>query len=332
MFENGAIRIGEFFRITVRVHVLFFLLIAYWLITAGDWRLELAFCVMLFGSVLLHEFGHCFGARSVGGDADNILMWPLGGLAYAHAPMRPWPQFVTVAAGPLVNVLLMVISAAILFVATGAWVVSLNPFAGPAGLTAEWQFYVWQLFWLNQLLLYFNLLPVFPLDGGQLLRTLMWPALGLQRATIVASMLGVGGAIVLGGMGLMWERYMLLAIALFGGMTSLQHYQAARAGMLVEDSLPPNRPPRRRREGEGVLSGVVRRRKKTEAGEVNPNPGGWQDRVEEELALEREIDRILQKVHEEGIHSLSYVERQKLENATRRRRDQERDFERENRL
>ena len=97
-FLGGSIRLGRFFDITIRVHVLFFLLIGYWLLTGRDWRVELAFCAMLFGTVLVHEFGHCFGARSVGGYAHDILMWPLGGLAYAHAPMRPWPQvyFITV--------------------------------------------------------------------------------------------------------------------------------------------------------------------------------------------------------------------------------------------
>src|SRR5688500_9448362 len=59
---------------------------------------------MLFAVILLHEFGHCFAARSVGGNADEILMTPLGGLAMAMAPRRPWAQFITVAGGPAVNV------------------------------------------------------------------------------------------------------------------------------------------------------------------------------------------------------------------------------------
>ena len=104
-FLNGSFRVGRLFGITIRVHILFVIWIAWRLIASGDgWQFHAAFLGMLFGIVLLHEFGHCFGARSVGGFAENILMWPLGGLAYAHAPMTPWAQFVTVASGPLVNV------------------------------------------------------------------------------------------------------------------------------------------------------------------------------------------------------------------------------------
>ena len=103
-FLNASFKVGRLFDINVRVHILFVIWIAFRLISGGgNWTEHAMFLGMLFGIVLLHEFGHCFGARSVGGDAENILMWPLGGLAYAHAPMTPWAQFVTVASGPAVN-------------------------------------------------------------------------------------------------------------------------------------------------------------------------------------------------------------------------------------
>jgi hypothetical protein len=65
--------------------------------------------------------------------------------------------------------------------------------------------------------------------------------------------------------------------------------------------------------------------------EVNPNPGGWEAKRQEEERRETEVDRILKKVHEQGIHSLSYVERQTLERASRERQSREREFERQNR-
>lgn len=104
-FLNGSFPLFRFAGISVRIHILFILFIGMRLLDGrGNFESELIFLTMLFGVVLLHEFGHCFGARAVGGDAENILLWPLGGLAYANAPMTPWAQFVTVACGPLVNV------------------------------------------------------------------------------------------------------------------------------------------------------------------------------------------------------------------------------------
>jgi Zn-dependent protease len=61
----------------------------------------------LFGIVLLHEFGHSLACRSVGGQADTIVLWPLGGIAFVAPPPRPGAVLWSIAAGPLVNVLLV---------------------------------------------------------------------------------------------------------------------------------------------------------------------------------------------------------------------------------
>src|SRR3984885_182136 len=61
----------------------------------------------LFAIVLLHEFGHALACRSVGGTADNIMLWPLGGVAYVNPPQRPGATLWSIAAGPLVNVALL---------------------------------------------------------------------------------------------------------------------------------------------------------------------------------------------------------------------------------
>ena len=65
------------------------------------------FIGLSFFCILLHEFGHCFAARAVGGSADDILMWPLGGLAYCSVPRRWGARFFVSAAGPLVTLLLV---------------------------------------------------------------------------------------------------------------------------------------------------------------------------------------------------------------------------------
>ncbi len=346
-FLGGSFPIGRLFGITVRVHFLFVLWIGYNLITAGqDMKHEALFLAMLFGIVLVHEFGHCLGARTVGGDARDILMWPLGGLAYARAPMRPWPQFVTVASGPLVNVVFCLLSAAVLFaVSEGRVLPGINPLQpdfvilspGPIVLP-PWISFVFMFYHVNLFLLAFNLLPIYPLDGGQLFHAIIWPFLGLQQATIVACTVGLAGAIGFGLWGLSGGGGgITIFIAIFGGMTCWQRLQMARQGMLIEDSrfdgyTGPSHDPRPWWQRIFRTSGGRRRAPRDSYGPINPNPGGWEARQERLREEETELDRILRKVSEHGVQSLSYVERQTLERITRERRDRERQYERDNRV
>lgn len=337
---NSSFRIGRLFNINIRVHFLFVVYIAWELLRSGKhMAANGAFLAMLFGIVLVHEFGHCLGARTVRGDARDILMWPLGGLAMARAPMRPWPQFVTVACGPLVNVVFCLISGTILVAYTGLWeLVLLNPFGGLYILGAgSWIEYLWIFYQVNWMLLCFNLLPIFPMDGGQLLRTFIWPFLGLQQATIVAAGLGLVGA---GGF-VLWALAggggsMLLFMAIFGAFTCWQQLQAARYGALQEDSpyeayYGPSHDPRPWwKRILGIRGG--RARPAAPRPTANPNPGGWERVQEAREREEAELDRILRKVSEHGMQSLTYVERQTLERITRERQEREREYSRQTRL
>jgi Zn-dependent protease len=340
---NQGFKVGRLFDITIRVHFIFVLWIAFELVRAGaGWQERLWFLGMLFGIVLLHELGHCFGARSVGGDARNILMWPLGGLAYAHAPMRPWEQFVTIAAGPAVNMVFCVLSALAILLMSGC---SILPGINPLGygvfnlgtplyepVLSPAFFYVFIFYRVNLFLLAFNLLPIFPFDGGQIFRVILWTQMGLQRATVLACQVGIGGAIVLGFIGIQTGG-ILLFIAIFGAFSCWQMLQAAKYGMLIEDTAfqPQYYGPRGDpRPWYQKLFRIKPRRRKTVS--ENPNPGAWQARQREEENEEAELDRLLQKVSEQGIGSLSYVERQKLERITRERQKREREFERNSTL
>src|ERR1700722_11507189 len=112
---NGSVPLFTAFGIRVRAHSSLVILAPLIIIfgignfgsSMGD-RLE--FIGALFLIVLLHEFGHCFTARWVGGHAEDILMSPIGGLAFAHPPRRPLPTFLTVAGGPAVNVALCILA------------------------------------------------------------------------------------------------------------------------------------------------------------------------------------------------------------------------------
>ncbi len=139
----------------------------------------------LFLIVLLHEFGHALACRQVGGTANKIMLWPLGGVAYVDPPPRPGAVLWSLAAGPLVNVaLLLPLGGA--FAAAGA--LGWSHTAPDAYALLYW------IGWINLRLLLFNLLPVYPLDGGQILRSLLWFFLGRGRSLMAATVIGFIGA------------------------------------------------------------------------------------------------------------------------------------------
>jgi Zn-dependent protease len=147
--------------------------------------------VALFAIVLLHEFGHSLACRQVGGKADRIILWPLGGVAFVAPPPRPGATLWSLAAGPLVNVVLAPCLIALL--AGGSFL------EFPA-MNADAYAFVRAICYINLGLLIFNLLPIYPLDGGQILRCLLWFLFGRARSLMIAAVigfLGVAGLIVL---------------------------------------------------------------------------------------------------------------------------------------
>src|SRR5438132_4525387 len=105
-----SLPLGRLFGIMIRVHVLFPVVALALILRLGFkttfWTEACELMALLFAAVLLHELGHCFGARLVDGDAHEILIWPLGGLAAVDVPHTPRANFLTAAAGPLVNLVL----------------------------------------------------------------------------------------------------------------------------------------------------------------------------------------------------------------------------------
>lgn len=145
----------------------------------------------LFLIVMLHEFGHALACRQVGGTANRILLWPLGGVAYVNPPARPGANLWSIAAGPLVNVALVpVLSALIVFDRSAGW----------SATMPDAHLLLRSVWYINIGLLTFNLLPIYPLDGGQILRSLLWFVMGRARSLMATTMLGfvgVAGLIVL---------------------------------------------------------------------------------------------------------------------------------------
>jgi Zn-dependent protease len=172
--------------------------------------------ITLFGIVLLHEFGHALACRQVGGRADHIILWPLGGIAFVAPPMRPGAWLWSIAAGPLVNLVLVPITLGASFAAA-----SLD--ASP-----DVNRYLENVAIINLVLLGFNLLPVYPLDGGQILQSLLWFAIGFARSLLVVSVIGLVVAAVVIALALAMGEIWWLVLAGFVGFRSFVGFQQAR--------------------------------------------------------------------------------------------------------
>lgn len=160
----------------------------------------------LFLIVLLHEFGHALACRQVGGRANRIVLWPLGGVAYVDPPPRPGATLWSLAAGPLVNVALLPIF--------GAAVLAARAQGIPAAIPNAYDLLI-SVFWINVGLLVFNILPIYPLDGGQILRSLLWFPLGRARSLQVATILGFIGVAGFIGLALWMQSIWYGALAAF---------------------------------------------------------------------------------------------------------------------
>jgi Zn-dependent protease len=182
--------------------------------------------------------------RQVGGRADRIVLWPLGGIAFVNPPPRAGAMLWSIAAGPLVNLLLAPILYFILHTAGSAGLANTSP---DVYLVLLW---IWRI---NLGLLVFNLLPIYPLDGGQILRAVLWFPLGQIQSLFIATAVGFAGGIALALVALwqqsIWTGFMaffLLSQAAFGWrQAQYLKLEAAEAAVRIpqDDShLPEKRP------------------------------------------------------------------------------------------
>jgi Zn-dependent protease len=347
-----ALPVGRLFGITVRVHLLFFLfvlvmwlrMLRYEVPGAATWMLVLM--GLVFVSVLLHELGHCFAARYVDGEADEILLWPLGGLARCDLPHYAWAHFVTAAGGPLVNLLLCVISGAVL------WACSFQPSFSPwpdqcwdtllhnfqdgqvwgsrwAGNKAVailpiWQYLLAQFFWVNWVCFLVNVLLIgYPLDGGRMFQAMLWPRLGYRTATRAAIVVGFFVMFLVGIAALVLnpQELLLLCLAGFiyvackmewinlemGGEESLFGYDFSQGYTSLERDQPAL--PRRKRQN--FLQRWLQKRAAKKQ----------QRQQEQQEADERRMDALLEKIAREGKQSLTDEEQRFLKRVSDRYRN-----------
>jgi len=203
--SEGSVRLFRLRGIDVFLHWSWLFVVFYFVQTRKDaysspvwavWE-----CIALFTIVLLHEFGHAFATRQVGGTADTIVLWPFGGVAYCNAPPRPGAHLWSIVAGPLVNVVLVPFLYIAYLIAEQSATANVASLLGTINV-------------INLGLLVFNMLPIYPLDGGQTLRTLLWFAVGPARSLLWTAAFGFLGAAALAWLAIQ-ERMILTAVIAF---------------------------------------------------------------------------------------------------------------------
>ncbi len=328
----GSVPLGRWFGIRVRVHASLLWVLGFRLFSAGTvgWMEALSYSILLFAIILLHEFGHCLGSWMTGGQPQDLLLWPLGGLATTESRHAPWPRFVTVVCGPLVNVILLPILGTVfyLYYHQAPPMDPLFPWVGGSALmkfanahpdafavyfspVGKW---LWWAYSINFSLLVFNLIPMYPLDGGKLLQISLWKLVGYGRSMRISCITGMVLAVLVGTVGLISGAFMVLGIGMFGFYQCMMELRMLKETEVEGDVEPydlsaawdnPEKPRAARRKGKKRWLRLARKR------------------ATKDQAEQAKIDLILVKVKEKGLHSLSWWEKRTLKKATERQRQQD---------
>lgn len=194
-----AWNVGRVHGIDVFLHPSLLLLLP---IGLSDGLQSLVMLVAVFGCVFLHELGHAAMASAYGIRTGAITLYPIGGVAALdRLPRSAGPELLIAAAGPAVNFALAALLGLMLAV---GWV----------GFHAAPDRFLLMLLAANLQLGLFNLLPIFPMDGGRILRALLSSFVGRVKATVVAA--GLGQVLALVGAGVFLMQGMFLPAALCG--------------------------------------------------------------------------------------------------------------------
>jgi Zn-dependent protease len=332
--------LGRLFGINIKVHWLFpfvalglILRVAYKEnVVPGSWIDMAMLLIALFVSVLLHEFGHCFAARRVQGDATEVLLWPLGGLANVDIPNTARAHFITAAGGPLVNLGLCLLAAGVMpFLHDQPLRPLLNPFdlfpgrnesgniplplwAGGDVMVSTYSAAAWaaRFFFINYVLFLLNVLILgFPMDGGRMFQSVLWGYVGYRQATFIAVMVGFFFVFVVGVWAVVSNELLPGGLAVFIYVNCKHQYFVLETG--GDESV----------FGYDFSQGYTSLEKDQPQPAVQPKPRqSWWQRWQQARAAkrqqreaetreadERRMDGLLEKISAQGIASLTEEER-----------------------
>lgn len=334
----ASMSIGSWFGVRVRLHISFILVAIFVLflfmrpplaeMTAHGWTL----IAIWFASVVLHEMGHLVAGARLGFLPEVLVLTPLGAQVDTGRHVEPQREVAYALAGPLANLAAWLVSGFALFgLGDIALVNLLHPFdprqmllVDNVGLSA-----LQMVFWVNWCLVLVNLLPAYPLDGGRVLRAILWHSLGAHRTLLILTRSTQVTAIVL-----------LLAGWLLGTPRESHPLPAAFPLAILATYLlfQAKLPLARHEEGEhdeelfgyDFSQGYTSLEKKIDPPAPQPGPiSRWlkqrrdlrdERRREIEIAEERRADDILAHLHEHGPASLSPEDRALLDRVSARYR------------
>ncbi len=228
-----SLLVGRFAGIPLKIHWSFSLIFLYVFYISVDEGLDYAgisfislLILSVFVCVILHEYGHALTARRYGVQTKDILVTPIGGIArLMKMPDKPIQEVWIALAGPAVNVVIA------LLLAIALWITGL-----PQNLDIDlldqmaWQdmtkLFMTTLLMMNGILVIFNMLPAFPMDGGRVLRALISMRYSKKRATQIASYLGQIISIVFIGIGFWKNNYSLGFIGFFVFVAARGEYRS----------------------------------------------------------------------------------------------------------
>jgi Zn-dependent protease len=326
--------LGRWGGVQVRLHFIFilFAVVALHLADRADLLGYAAMSLaILLVSVVLHEFAHCFAAWKTGGHADQIILWPFGGLMHVNVTQDPQIEFVTALAGPVVNLAVCLILLPAIIASQSGVMSLLNPLSPPVPLVQlGWQDGLRMTFWINWLLAIVNLLPAYPLDGGRAMRAVLWQRWDYYRAAVVMVRIAMGTAITMFLLALVVQsryEYASLPLVLFGLFLFFSARQEAERvrehetgdGSLGYDfsqgytSLERHDAPRRERK-PGPLKRWLKARRAARI----------ERQQQQEISEERRVDEILARLHETGMAGISEEDRALLDRVSARYRDRQR--------
>ena len=204
--------IGRMFGIRIKIHFTFLLFVGWIAVAQGmltgnalQASLSVLLMLLVFGCVLLHELGHALTARRFGVSTRDIILLPIGGLArLERMPEKPSQEILVAIAGPAVNVAIALLLAALM----AAFQMPLAELSFTGGLIEA-------LLYINVVIVLFNMIPAFPMDGGRVLRAVLATRMPFVQATQIASYIGQGVAVLFGIAGIAMNHPMLLLVALF---------------------------------------------------------------------------------------------------------------------
>jgi Zn-dependent protease len=323
-FLNYSFPVGSLSGVRIFLHWTFPLFLVIYSLVEGrqhgavwGWQVALTF-VGLFAIVLLHEFGHVFAGRREGTDAERVTLSPLGGLATLGEEMEGGSEVRIAAAGPAVNVAFLLIFLPIFAIAgIKIGLDYLNPFwFWPTSTVDGNGTFLRELIYLihkaNLIVLLFNLIPAFPMDGGRILRGILHGRMGRIRSTIAVTTVAIAAAAVL----LVWavlESMLILAfIAVSVGISAYLTRKRAIAigaeyggGDIFQGYRPVEYGVEPSRRAERELEKKRKQREKEKA---------------KEREIDARVDELLAKISEHGMNSLTRREKAFLNKASRRKK------------